>query len=186
MANTSNYTEENIKSLDWREHIRLRPGMYIGKSGDGSSPDDGIYVLLKEVIDNCVDEFVMGEGKIIDIVINDDFVSVRDFGRGIPIGNYFKWDPNEHTKMIQKNYDWKQSTKPFERTYRLMSNLDDRYENGIHDYMKWIKFGYGRCTDHTSKDIRLGYISREQGVELVKKYDHVKAKKSLRYFLELL
>ena len=86
MANTSNYTEENIKSLDWREHIRLRPGMYIGKSGDGSSPDDGIYVMLKEVIDNCVDEFVMGEGKIIDIVINDDFVSVRDFGRGIPIG----------------------------------------------------------------------------------------------------
>ena len=86
MASTSNYTEENIKSLDWREHIRLRPGMYIGKSGDGSSPDDGIYVLLKEVIDNCIDEFVMGEGKIIDIVINDDFVSVRDFGRGIPIG----------------------------------------------------------------------------------------------------
>ena len=86
MASTSNYTEENIKSLDWREHIRLRPGMYIGKSGDGSSPDDGIYVLLKEVIDNCVDEFVMGEGKIIDIAINDDFVSVRDYGRGIPIG----------------------------------------------------------------------------------------------------
>ena len=75
MANTSNYTEENIKSLDWREHIRLRPGMYIGKSGDGSSPDDGIYVLLKEIIDNCVDEFVMGEGIIIDIVINDDFLS---------------------------------------------------------------------------------------------------------------
>ena len=86
MPTTSNYTEENIKSLDWREHIRLRPGMYIGKSGDGSSPDDGIYVLLKEVIDNCVDEFVMGEGKVIDIIINDDFVSVRDFGRGIPIG----------------------------------------------------------------------------------------------------
>ena len=86
MATTSNYTEENIKSLDWREHIRLRPGMYIGKSGDGSSPDDGIYVLLKEVIDNCVDEFVIGEGKVIDIIINDDFVSVRDFGRGIPIG----------------------------------------------------------------------------------------------------
>jgi topoisomerase-4 subunit B len=86
MATTSNYTEENIKSLDWREHIRLRPGMYIGKSGDGSSPDDGIYVLLKEIIDNCVDEFVMGEGKVIDIIINDDHVSVRDFGRGIPIG----------------------------------------------------------------------------------------------------
>ena len=86
MANTSNYTEENIKSLDWREHIRLRPGMYIGKSGDGSSPDDGIYVLLKEIIDNCVDEFVMGEGKVIDIIIDEDLVSVRDYGRGIPIG----------------------------------------------------------------------------------------------------
>ena len=80
------YTEDNIRSLDWKEHIRMRPGMYIGKSGDGSSPDDGIYVLLKEVIDNCVDEFVMGEGKVIDIIINDDHVSVRDFGRGIPIG----------------------------------------------------------------------------------------------------
>ena len=86
MPETSNYTEENIKSLDWREHIRLRPGMYIGKSGDGSSPDDGIYVLLKEVIDNCIDEFVMGEGKVIDILINDDYVSVRDYGRGIPLG----------------------------------------------------------------------------------------------------
>ena len=86
MPETSNYTEENIKSLDWREHIRLRPGMYIGKSGDGSSPDDGIYVLLKEVIDNCIDEFVMGEGKVIDIIINDDYVSVRDYGRGIPLG----------------------------------------------------------------------------------------------------
>ena len=86
MPETSNYTEENIKSLDWREHIRLRPGMYIGKSGDGSSPDDGIYVLLKEVIDNCIDEFVMGEGKVIDITINDDYVSVRDYGRGIPLG----------------------------------------------------------------------------------------------------
>ena len=80
------YTEDSIRSLDWKEHIRLRPGMYIGKMGNGSSPDDGVYILLKEVIDNCIDEFVMGEGKIIDIVINDDYVSVRDFGRGIPIG----------------------------------------------------------------------------------------------------
>ena len=86
MPGSSNYTEENIKSLDWREHIRLRPGMYIGKSGDGSSPDDGIYVLLKEVIDNCIDEFIMGEGKVIDIEIRDGYVSVRDYGRGIPLG----------------------------------------------------------------------------------------------------
>jgi topoisomerase-4 subunit B len=80
------YTEENIRSLDWKEHIRLRPGMYIGKLGDGSAPDDGIYVLLKEIIDNSIDEFVMGHGKQIDISIKDKIVTVRDYGRGIPLG----------------------------------------------------------------------------------------------------
>ncbi len=85
MAETQ-YTEENIRSLDWKEHIRMRPGMYIGKLGDGSSPDDGIYILLKEVIDNCIDEFVMGAGKTIEIRIKDKEVKVRDFGRGIPLG----------------------------------------------------------------------------------------------------
>lgn len=80
------YTEDNIRSLDWKEHIRLRPGMYIGKLGDGSAPDDGIYVLLKEIIDNSIDEFVMGHGKNIDISIKDKIVTVRDYGRGIPLG----------------------------------------------------------------------------------------------------
>ncbi len=80
------YTEENIRSLDWKEHIRLRPGMYIGKLGDGSSYDDGIYILLKEVIDNCIDEFVMGNGKTIEVTIKDKVVKVRDYGRGIPLG----------------------------------------------------------------------------------------------------
>ena len=80
----SQYTEENIRSLDWKEHIRIRPGMYIGKLGDGSSPDDGIYILLKEIIDNSIDEFVMGAGKTIEIRINDKEVKVRDYGRGIP------------------------------------------------------------------------------------------------------
>ena len=80
------YTEDNIRSLDWKEHIRLRPGMYIGKLGDGSSADDGIYILAKEVIDNCIDEFVMGNGKKIDIVVKDGKVTVRDYGRGIPLG----------------------------------------------------------------------------------------------------
>ena len=80
------YTEDNIRSLDWKEHIRLRPGMYIGKLGDGTSPDDGIYILLKEVVDNCIDEFVMGAGKTIEIRIKDKEVKVRDFGRGIPLG----------------------------------------------------------------------------------------------------
>ena len=83
---SADYTEENIKSLDWKEHIRLRPGMYIGKLGDGSSPDDGIYILIKEVIDNSVDEFVMGHGKRIEIKINQQSVKVRDYGRGIPLG----------------------------------------------------------------------------------------------------
>ena len=80
------YTEDSIRSLDWKEHIRLRPGMYIGKMGDGSSQDDGIYILLKEVIDNSIDEFVMGNGKSIDISIKDNKVTVRDYGRGIPLG----------------------------------------------------------------------------------------------------
>src|SRR5688500_3091122 len=84
--NLFDYTEESIKSLDWREHIRLRPGMYIGKLGDGSSPDDGIYVLLKEVLDNCIDEHMMGYGKYIDITIEGKTVTVRDYGRGIPLG----------------------------------------------------------------------------------------------------
>ncbi|MBL0232520.1 MAG: type IIA DNA topoisomerase subunit B [Chitinophagaceae bacterium] len=80
------YTEDSIKSLDWKEHIRLRPGMYIGKLGDGSSPDDGIYVLVKEVIDNCIDEFAMGHGKSVELSIEGKMVTVRDFGRGIPLG----------------------------------------------------------------------------------------------------
>jgi len=82
----NNYTEENIRSLDWKEHIRLRPGMYIGKLGDGASPDDGIYILIKEVVDNSIDEFVMGNGKKVDIRIKDGVVTVRDYGRGIPLG----------------------------------------------------------------------------------------------------
>lgn len=80
------YNEASIRSLDWREHIRLRPGMYIGKLGDGSSKDDGIYVLVKEVVDNCIDEHMMGYGKVIDVSINESRVSVRDYGRGIPLG----------------------------------------------------------------------------------------------------
>lgn len=86
MATPAKYNEDSVRSLDWKEHIRLRPGMYIGKLGDGSSPDDGIYILLKEVIDNCIDEFVMGHGNVIDVTIKDRTVTVRDYGRGIPLG----------------------------------------------------------------------------------------------------
>lgn len=107
------YTEESIKSLDWREHIRLRPGMYIGKLGDGSSRDDGIYVLLKEVIDNSIDEFVMGNGRRIEIEIHDGKVEVRDYGRGIPLGKVVdcvskintggKYDSNAFQKSVGLN-----------------------------------------------------------------------------------
>ena len=80
------YDESTIKSLDWKEHIRTRPGMYIGKLGNGKNPDDGIYVLIKEIVDNCIDEYVMGFGKKIEIDIDENRVSIRDYGRGIPLG----------------------------------------------------------------------------------------------------
>jgi topoisomerase-4 subunit B len=83
---TANYSEETIRTLDWKEHIRKRPGMYIGKLGDGSSPDDGIYILLKEVIDNSIDEYMMGFGKTIEVRIDEHRVSIRDYGRGVPLG----------------------------------------------------------------------------------------------------
>lgn len=85
-TNLFDYTEDSIKSLDWKEHIRLRPGMYIGKLGDGSSPDDGIYVLVKEVMDNCIDEYTMGYGKTVELTIEGRTVTIRDYGRGIPLG----------------------------------------------------------------------------------------------------
>ncbi len=86
MAKETKYTEDNIRSLDWKEHIRMRPGMYIGKLGDGSAADDGIYILIKEVLDNSIDEYVMGAGKTIEIAVRDKTITVRDYGRGIPLG----------------------------------------------------------------------------------------------------
>jgi N-acetyl sugar amidotransferase len=104
--------------------------------------------------------------------------------KGIYIGNFFKWDPNQHAKQMQELYGFEFADEPFERTYRTISNLDDMHENGIHDYMKFIKFGYGRASDHVSKDIRSGYKTREQGIELIKKYDHVKPRKDLERWLK--
>ena len=82
----ADYSEDDIRTLDWKEHIRRRPGMYIGKLGDGTNSDDGIYVLLKEVLDNAIDEYMMGFGKQIDVTIEDGSVVVRDYGRGVPLG----------------------------------------------------------------------------------------------------
>lgn len=103
--------------------------------------------------------------------------------RGLFIGNFFNWDPNAHVELVQKEYGWKSAQQPFDRTYRQFSNLDDRYENGLHDYMKFVKFGYGRASDHASKDIRTGYMTREEGIEMVRKYDHV-IPKDLYYWLD--
>lgn len=103
--------------------------------------------------------------------------------RGLYIGNFFPWLPYEHTKLVQEKYQWKEAEKPFERTYRKISNLDDRYENGLHDYLKYIKFGYGRASDHASKDIRTGYMDRKTAIAMVKKYDHV-IPSDLEYWLK--
>ena len=92
------YSEEQIQTLDWKEHIRRRPGMYIGKLGDGSQPDDGIYILIKEVLDNSLDEYMMGFGKQIEINVEETRVTIRDYGRGIPLGKLeevaYTCDPN--------------------------------------------------------------------------------------------
>ncbi len=101
--------------------------------------------------------------------------------RGIYISNYFKWDANVHGPLMVKKYGFKESEEPFERTYRRMSNLDDMHENGIHDYMKFVKFGYGRATDHACKDIRSGKMTRQEAIKIVKKMDHIKSKDLYRW-----
>ncbi len=110
---------------------------------------------------------------------------IDDVGvRGIYLSNFLRWDANEHTKLVMQEYGWRPAEQEFERTYRRMSNLDDMHENGIHDYMKFIKFGYGRGTDHASKDIRASIFTRQQGIEMVRKYDHVKPRRDLERWLE--
>ena len=139
------YTEDEIKSLDWREHIRLRPGMYIGKLGDGSSPDDGIYVLLKEVLDNSIDEFAMGFGRQIDVVINEAGVTVRDYGRGIPLGKV--------VDVVSKiNTGAKYDSKAFKKSVGL-NGVGTKAVNALSEYFKvtavregqakWAEFQFG-------------------------------------------
>ena len=94
--------------------------------------------------------------------------------RGLHLSNYVRWEANEHTKLMIEKCGFEVPNYSFDRTYRNMSNLDDIHENGVHDYMKWIKFGYGRCTDHATKDIRAGIFDREEGLRRIRHYDHVK------------
>ena len=148
MANDTRYTEENIRSLDWKEHIRMRPGMYIGKLGDGSSPDDGIYILLKEVLDNCIDEFVMGAGKTIEIVIKENKVTVRDYGRGIPLGKVVdvvskmntggKYDSQAFKKSVGLNGVGTKAVNALSSIFRVESVRDNQ--------MTSAEFEFGNLT----------------------------------------
>ena len=128
MQEQNQYTEDNIRSLDWKEHIRMRPGMYIGKLGDGSSPDDGIYILLKETIDNCIDEFVMGAGKVIEVTIKDKMVTVRDYGRGIPLGKV--------VDVVSKmNTGGKYDSKAFKKSVGL-NGVGTKAVNALSNYFR--------------------------------------------------
>jgi topoisomerase IV subunit B len=140
------YSEDSIKSLDWREHIRLRPGMYIGKLGNGSAADDGIYVLLKEIIDNSIDEYVMGNGNRIDIKLDDKTMSIRDNGRGIPLGKVVdcvskintggKYDSNAFQKSVGLNGVGTKAVNALSSHFLVQSYRDGkskmaRFEKGI-------------------------------------------------------
>ncbi len=134
--NLFNYDEESIKSLDWKEHIRLRPGMYIGKLGDGTSADDGIYVMIKEVIDNCIDEHTMGHGKNVDISIEGKTVTIRDYGRGIPLGKV--------VDVVSKiNTGAKYDSKAFQKSVGL-NGVGTKAVNALSSYFKVTSFREGK------------------------------------------
>ncbi|MCH7525511.1 MAG: ATP-binding protein, partial [Bacteroidetes bacterium] len=136
MSQNTTYTEDNIRSLDWKEHIRMRPGMYIGKLGDGSSPDDGIYILLKEILDNSIDEYIMGAGKTIDISIQGNKVIVRDYGRGIPLGKVVdvvsimntggKYDSKAFKKSVGLNGVGTKAVNALSSFFRVESTRDEK------------------------------------------------------------
>ncbi|WP_339610312.1 DNA topoisomerase IV subunit B [uncultured Planktosalinus sp.] len=155
MAKETQYTEDNIRSLDWKEHIRMRPGMYIGKLGDGSSPDDGIYILLKEVLDNSIDEYVMGAGKTIEIRIKDKEVKVRDYGRGIPLGKVVdvvskmntggKYDTRAFKKSVGLNGVGTKAVNALSSFFRVESVRDNQ--------IKYAEFEQGNLlVDPTPED----------------------------------
>ncbi|MFQ5445899.1 MAG: DNA topoisomerase IV subunit B [Saprospiraceae bacterium] len=169
MSQKISYTEDNIKSLDWREHIRMRPGMYIGKLGDGSSQDDGIYVLLKEVLDNCIDEYVMGYGKEIEVKVKDGIVEVRDYGRGIPLGKVVEC-------VSQINTGGKYDSKAFKKSVGL-NGVGTKAVNALSDYFKVhsIREGKAKVAEFERgkmrKDHRLQKTTEDNGTRVVFKPD---------------
>jgi len=158
------------------------------------SPDDYVEFSAKSRLEHSMRGF-----DWYDMIDEEEGIEARDLlwarypsddeieavgVRGIYIGNFFKWDPNRHAPKMREEYGFQMARQPFERTYRMFSNLDDMHENGIHDYLKYIKFGYGRASDHASKDIRTGYMTRDQGIEIVRQYDQVKPRRDLERWLK--
>ncbi len=137
MAEEVSYTEDSIRSLDWREHIRMRPGMYIGKLGDGSAPDDGIYVLVKEILDNSIDEHMMGHGRTIEVKISEHKVEVRDYGRGIPLGKVIDC-------VSKINTGGKYDSGAFQKSVGL-NGVGTKAVNALSDFFKVQSFREGEC-----------------------------------------
>ena len=139
------YNEDNIRSLDWKEHIRLRPGMYIGKLGDGTAADDGIYILIKEVLDNCIDEYVMGFGQNIDISLDmeNGAISIRDYGRGIPLGKVIdcvskintggKYDSKAFKKSVGLNGVGTKAVNALSAYFKIESIRDGQLKRAVFD-----------------------------------------------------
>ena len=159
-TNLFEYTEESIKSLDWKEHIRLRPGMYIGKLGDGSSPDDGIYVLVKEVIDNCIDEFAMGYGKTVEITIEGKQVTIRDYGRGIPLGKVVD-------AVSKVNTGAKFDSKVFQKSVGL-NGVGSKAVNALSNYFKVTAIREGK---EKTAEFEKGFLIKERKQEKTKESD---------------
>jgi topoisomerase-4 subunit B len=159
------YTEDNIRSLDWHEHIRLRPGMYIGKLGDGSSADDGIYVLLKEIIDNSIDEFVMGHGKTVDIIIKEGVVTVRDYGRGIPLGKVIDC-------VSRINTGGKYDSRAFKKSVGL-NGVGTKAVNALSSYFKVesVRDGEAKAAEFSqgiiSKDHKISKSESKNGTTMI-------------------
>lgn len=154
--------EHSLRGFDWHDFT-----------------DEGLEKLGREDLKEGLNK----KDLLWAIYPSDD--EIDDVGvRGIYLSNYVDWDANKHTKLVKELYGWRESETPMERTYRRISNLDDMHENGIHDYLKFIKLGYGRATDHTCKDIRTGIMTRDEGINMVKKYDHIKPRRDLERWLK--
>ncbi|PPK88676.1 topoisomerase-4 subunit B [Neolewinella xylanilytica] len=175
MAETT-YTEDNIRSLDWKEHIRMRPGMYIGKLGDGSSPDDGIYILLKEVIDNSIDEYVMGHGRQIDVTIEDGTVRIRDYGRGIPLGKVVdvvskintggKYDSKAFKKAVGLNGVGLKATNALSDDFRVYAVREGKLKQADFSQGNLVKDHKATKTEETDGT----YVSFVPDSSIFKKY----------------